>query len=165
MVLASVDEWTITYKNGLSYSWGRKGQELELNTLPYQGSISLILWILSNGLYFWTIIQNYVNSDIFTQFLSYFEVWMSKQATILGKRVLWLLDNCSSHRSKDALLIMKNSNIDYLFIPCLQSSTCRSRTCIQYTKKEDKQIKFRQNYQAKINWRVWLRIYRDQEFQ
>ena len=116
MVLASVDEWTITYKNGLSYSWRIKGQELELNTLPYQGSISLILWILSNGLYFWTIIQNYVNSDIFTQFLSYFEVWMSKQATILGKRVLWLLDNCSSHRSKDALLIMKNSNIDYLFI-------------------------------------------------
>ena len=69
IIIGNVDEWLVNYKSGDCYSWWKRGAGVELRTLPFKGSISVILWIFSNGTYFWSIIQNTVNSLIFCQYL------------------------------------------------------------------------------------------------
>ena len=72
-VLASIDKWIISNKTGTLLFLGKRGRSFELKTLPFQGSISIILWILSNGWYFCKIVQNNINRDIFLQFWNHFE--------------------------------------------------------------------------------------------
>ena len=117
IILANVDEWTIEYKSGECYSWCKRGQQSEFRTLHYQGSTSLIFWILSNGHYFWTITKNYINGSIFVQFLKHFEILYHKEKSISMKRMILWLDNCSSHRSQHSVKFMEKLKINFMFIP------------------------------------------------
>ena len=71
MIVANVDEWLVYFKSGDWYSWWKRGKSVELKLLPFNGLISIIFRIFSNGAYFWSIIQNTVNSSIFCQYLKW----------------------------------------------------------------------------------------------
>ena len=100
MIVANVDEWLVNYKSGDWYSWWKRGTSVELKFLPFKGLISIIFWIFSNGAYFWSIIQNTVNSSIFCQYLKMINDLIDRQAIFESKRIVLILDNWSSH-SKD----------------------------------------------------------------
>ena len=117
MIIGNIDECWVNYKSGDSYSWGRRGSNIELNTLPFKGSISIILCIFSNGAYFWSILQNTVNSPIFFQYMTIVEDWISKTPIFQDKKIVLLLDNWQRHRAKRAVIHMKYSKINYLFLP------------------------------------------------
>ena len=117
MVIANIDEWSVNYQWGDSYSWWRKGSNIELRALPFKGSISIVLWIFSNGTYFWSAIQKTVNSSIFCQFLKMIEDWTTKNSIFDGKTIIAMLDNWPSHRAQATNKIMKASKLNYLFLP------------------------------------------------
>ena len=117
MIIGNVDEWWVNYKSGDSYSWCKRGSNIELKTLPFKGSISIILCIFSNGAYFWSMVQNTVNSSIFYQYMIIIEDWISRTPTFRDKKIVFLLDNWPSHRSKLTALHIKESKMSYLFLP------------------------------------------------
>ena len=117
MIIGNVDEWWVNYKSGDSYSWCRWGSSIELKTLPFKGSISIIFCIFSNGLYFWSIIQNTVNSSIFYQYMIIIEDWNKKTSIFRDKKVVILLDNLPNHRAKLAAKHIKVSKMNYLYLP------------------------------------------------
>ena len=51
------------------------------------------------------------------QFLKHFEIWYHKEKSISMKRMILLLDNCSSHRSQHSVKFMEKSKINFMFIP------------------------------------------------
>ena len=61
--------------------------------------------------------KNYVNSGIFIQFLKHFEAWCFNDKSICKRKVMLLLDNCSSHRSQITAKFIEKSKINFLFIP------------------------------------------------
>ena len=95
IILENVDEWTIEYKSGECYSWCKRGQQSEFRALPYQGSTSLIFWILSNGYYFWTITKNYINGNIFVQFLNTLRFGITKKNQLVWKE--WFFYKIIAH--------------------------------------------------------------------
>ena len=117
VVIANIDEWSVNYQSGDSYSWWRKGTNKELRALPFKGSISIILWIFSNGAYFWSAIQRTVNSSVFCQFLKMVEDWTTKTRIFEGKMIITILDNWPSHRARATVKVMKKSTLNYLFLP------------------------------------------------
>ena len=114
--LASVEEWTVTFKTSENYSWTKREQIPELKFLNYYGSISLILLILSYGMYFSSIVQHLVNSEMFLKYLNYLEKWYSSEQSWKDKRLVCMMDNCSSHSSGQILSKIKFSVICYIFI-------------------------------------------------
>ena len=96
---------------------GRKCTNIELRSLPFKGSISIILWIFSNGAYFWSKIKRTVNSLIFCQYLEMIEDWTTTNSIFEGKTIIAMLDNWPSHRANATGQIMKKSKLNYLFLP------------------------------------------------
>ena len=117
IVIANVDEWSMNYKSSDCYSWRKRRSNGDLRALPFKGSISIILWIFSNGTYFLAIIQNTVNSSILCQYLQIIEDWINKTLAFKDKRIVFLLDNWPIHRSKQAANTMKRSKMDFMFLP------------------------------------------------
>ena len=58
-----------------------------------------------------------MNSEIFIQFLKHFEAWCFNDKSICKKKVMFLLDNCSSHRSPITAKFIEKFKINVLFIP------------------------------------------------
>ena len=112
-----VDEWLVNYKSGDCYSWWKRGTSIELRSLPFKRSISIIQWIFSNRAYFWSIIQNTINSSIFYQYLKMVNDWIERQSLFENRRVILILDNWLSHRAKTTKHVMKISKINHLFLP------------------------------------------------
>ena len=124
---------------GRLYSWVPKGSDAELKTLPFVGSKSMILWILSNGYYFWSIIEGNINQNIFCQFIQHLEKFLINQKFGESKKIIFLIDNWTSHRGRKAQLAMKNSTQKYIFLPryspqlapvelafnCIKSTICK----------------------------------------
>ena len=95
----------------------KKRTDRRTKSLNYEGSISLILWIFSKGMYFASIVQHYNNSKIFLQYLNYLEKWYSSEQSWKDKRLICMMDNCSSHSSGQILSKTKFLVICYIFIP------------------------------------------------
>ena len=116
IVIANIDEWIVNYKSGDSYSWGKRGISTELKSLPFEGSMSILLWIFSTGAYFWSIIQSRVNSSIFSQYLKMMSDWINNKKVFEERRIVYILDNCPSHRANATKQVMKALNLNYLFL-------------------------------------------------
>ena len=65
VIIANIDECDLNHKIGRLYSWVPKGSEAELKTLPFVDSKSMILWMLSNDYYFWSIVESNINKASF----------------------------------------------------------------------------------------------------
>ena len=82
-LIANVDESTISRHSQLFYSWSQKGQPQEFKNTLFTGSINLVLTILSNGAWFFLLINQTMNSERFLSNIQSFKEWMLK-ITILG---------------------------------------------------------------------------------
>ena len=61
VIIENIYEYVLNHKIGKLYSLISKGSDSDLKTLLFVGSKSMILWILSNGYYFWSIVESNIN--------------------------------------------------------------------------------------------------------
>ena len=62
-------------------------------------------------MYFASIVQHYVNNEIFLQYLNFLEKWYSSEQSFKDKRLICMMDNYSSHSSGQILSKIKFSVI------------------------------------------------------
>ena len=77
-LILNIDEWIISRTTKNNYSWSIKGQNKEINNSPFTRSLSIILAILSNGLWFLLATDSTINSIIFSHFIKKLEFWIWK---------------------------------------------------------------------------------------
>ena len=95
----------------------KRGASGEVQNKNISGSISLVMAILNNGSWFWSIIESTINTNIFTSFINCLKVWIDKNEGFGKSNILLLLDNCPLHRSKIALNSLNGSGIHVIFLP------------------------------------------------
>ena len=117
ILIGNVVEWILNYKTGQAYSWSKKNFNSEFKSLPFADSLSVILWVFSNGTYFWTFIQHTINSHIFKSFAGFMDQWILSRNLFGYEKVYCWLDNCSSHKSKIVSGVIKSAKIKYVYLP------------------------------------------------
>ena len=135
-LIINIDEWTISRSTKINYSWSIKGGNKEVKNSPFIGSLSIILAILSNGKWFLLATDNTINSNIFCHFIKKLEYWVFKNNIFGFEKALWILDNCSSHKSKFAYKILKNTNFRIHFLPVYSPDLAPVEMCFAYLKRK-----------------------------
>ena len=72
-LVINVDESTINRSCKLNYSWSKKGQTSEFKNTIFQGSLSVILAVFSDGNWLMGVKRNIINLDVFIQFMTNLE--------------------------------------------------------------------------------------------
>ena len=111
------DEWSINRNTKYNYSWSRIGINKEFKNSPLTGSISLIISIFSNGLWYAILTNSTANSEIFTYYLIKMNDWINKNKLFGYSKVIILLDNWPYHKSKRTIDKLKNINLNVIFLP------------------------------------------------
>ena len=116
-LIINVDESTFSRTSKINYSWSKAGRCSEVKNASFSGSTSMILAILSNGLWMCLLTPRTVNSEIFVAFVSKLRRWVDKGGQFGYSKVILLLDNCPSHQSSKSKL--KLTELGYLiaFLP------------------------------------------------
>ena len=99
-LICNIDEWTITRTTKVNYSWSLRGMNKEIKNSPFARSIYLILAILSNGWWFLLVWHHTINSTIFAHFLYKLNSWINQNEMFGWNELVYIMDNCSSHKSK-----------------------------------------------------------------
>ena len=115
--IVSIDETSLARSVNNSLSWIPKGFDREVFSIKFIGSISLIMAITSSGQYLAAPIFCRVTSDHFLEFVRAMEMWLENAVSVELSKVVVLLDNCSTHRSRLCLEHLKNSPVTYMFFP------------------------------------------------
>ena len=68
-LLANTDETAIGRDSQISYSWSPKGVPSEFKNQPFVGSLNMVFTILSNGAWFWLMLNQTTNSEIFSEYI------------------------------------------------------------------------------------------------
>ena len=116
-LLINIDEWTISNKTKLNYSWSQKGKSWEVQNSNFSSSWSIIMAILNTGQWYCLILWSTVNSEIFSTFISYLNKWILGNNMFGKKNVSIILDNCSSHRSSASKNTIISNNITIIYLP------------------------------------------------
>ena len=116
-LLINIDEWIISNKTRLNYSWSRRGESCEVQNNNFSGSISIIMAILSTRQWYWLVLQGTVDSDIFSLFITYLNKWLIENNMFGKKDASIILDNWSSHRSKNSKKTMINNKMNIIYLP------------------------------------------------
>ena len=116
-LLINIEEWVISNKSKLNYSWSKRGESWEVQNKNFSNSISLIMAILNTGQWYWWALIRTVNSEIFQLFINYLHNWLVDN-NMFGKiDISIILDNWSSHRSNNSIKTMKRSNMNIVYLP------------------------------------------------
>ena len=75
-LIINVDESTISRTCKLCYSWSKKGKTSEFKNTIFQGSLSMILAVTSQGNWLMGAKRDTISSDSFIQFLVNLEKWV-----------------------------------------------------------------------------------------
>ena len=78
-VIMNVDECSINYKTKSNYSWTPKYEWKDFQNASFCDSISVILWVMSNGDWGCSIIKHTINSEIFSIFLKHLKGWVMRK--------------------------------------------------------------------------------------
>ena len=116
-LLFNIDEWVISNKSKLNYSWSKRGENLEVQNKNFSNSISLIMAILNTGQWYWWVLVGTVNSGNFQLFINYLHNWLVDNNMFGKKDVSIILDNWSSHRSNSSIKTIKRSNMNIVYLP------------------------------------------------
>ena len=116
-LLANIDETTIGRDSQIPYSWSPKGIPSEFKNQPFVGSVSIVLTILSNGAWYWLLLNQAMNSEIFSEYISRFNSWIKENNMFGFKNLIIMLDNWSSHRSKNNLKLLETLGHQVAFLP------------------------------------------------
>ena len=113
----SIDECTISRSTKYNYSWSIKGINKEIKNSPFSGSINIILAIMSNGCWFLLATNKTINSDVFWHFIQKLNFWINDQNKFGYDEIIWIMDNCPSHKSKITYSILSQTNFQIRYIP------------------------------------------------
>ena len=70
LIVANIDETIFWRDSQIPYSWSPKGISSEFKNQPFVGSVNMVLTILSNGAWFWLLLNQTMNFEIFSDFIS-----------------------------------------------------------------------------------------------
>ena len=116
-MIVNVDETSLSRSISNSRWWIPRGWNREVYTIKFSGSVSLIMAVTSSGHYLAVLIVERVCSNHFLEFIESMEGWLNKTLRMESAKVIILLDNCSTHRSKEWREYMMKSQATYMFIP------------------------------------------------
>ena len=117
ILIANWDEWSINKNTKLNYSWSRIGGNQEVKNASLVGSISVIMTIFSNGVWFVMLTNNTTNSYIFTHYLDKMNNWINNNNMFGYSSIYLMMDNWPYHKSKETTERLKNLNIKTIFLP------------------------------------------------
>ena len=113
----NIDECTFSWTTKINYSWSLKGWNKKIKNSPFIGNLYMILVIFSNGWWFWLNSKSTINSEIFIYFIKTLNSWICSQKQFGFKMLLYILDNCPSHKSKATIKIFTKLNLKIKFLP------------------------------------------------
>ena len=111
------DEWSINRNTKSNYSWSLVGINKEFKNSALTGSISLIMSIFSNEVWFVMLSNSTTNSEIFTHYLIKMNDWINKNNMFGYSKAFILLDNWPYHKSKRTLDKLKRIKMNLMFLP------------------------------------------------
>ena len=98
-LMINIDESSFNREVKTQYSWGIKGNPVEVKNQSFTGSMSWILAIWSNGSWIWFLSNNSIDSDRFIWFIKIMNKWLNSHNNFGYDNINLLLDNCSFHKS------------------------------------------------------------------
>ena len=116
-LIANIDESTINRNSKNLYSWSKKGAPSEFRTMPFVGSVNLVLTIFSNGSWFWLISNKTMNSIRFSEYIKKLNEWILSISKFENKEIILMLDNWSVHRSKENQKLYEHLGHQVVFYP------------------------------------------------
>ena len=138
ILIANIDESTIGRNSQITYSWSERGTPSEFKNQPFTGSLNIVLTILSNGAWFWMLINKTINSEGFSEYASRFNDWIIENGTFGYRKVVLMLDNCSRHRSGDCMRLFKSLKHQIVFIPAYSPQFAPVEMCFNIVKQRMK---------------------------
>ena len=119
----------------ISYSWSPKGVPSEFKNQPFVGSLNMVFTILSNGAWFWLMLNQTTNSEIFSEYICKFNDWINENNYFGFKNLIIMLDNWSIHRSWNNLRLMKTMEHQIVFIPAYSPQFAPIEMWFNYVKQ------------------------------
>ena len=117
LLLVNVDESSFSRSMKLNYSWIEKGEDNTITNIGFSSSISMWTAITSNGAVFSTVWHGSINSTIFMSFMTKLKEFINKSLNVSLSKTLVILDNASTHKSKDLREFYINEGFNVAFIP------------------------------------------------
>ena len=133
-LILNIDEWVISRTTKNNYSWSIKGQNKEINNSPFTGSLSIILAIFSNGLWFLLATDSAINSTIFSHFIKKLEFWVFSNKNFGYENALIIMDNFPSHKSNLTLSTLKKTKFKVSFLPTYSPDLAPVEMCFSHLK-------------------------------
>ena len=116
-LICNIDEWVISRSTKINYSWSIKGMNKEIKNSPFTGSMNIILSILSNGFWYLLITDKTINSNIFIHYVKKLNFWIQTNKSFGYSKVILLIDNWPSHKSKITSEFLNTIELNTCFIP------------------------------------------------
>ena len=88
-LVINIDESVVSRNTKINYAWSMRGQPKEYKNFSFQGSISVIMAILSNEWWMTMLIKTSVDSEIFWYFIDHLQNWIEKNEQF-GFQKCWL---------------------------------------------------------------------------
>ena len=113
----NVNESSFSRSMKLNYSLIEKGEDKTITNIGFSSSISMWTAITSNGTVFSTVWHGSINSTIFMSFITKLKEFINKSLNVSLSKTLVILDNASTHKSKDLREFYINEGFNVAYIP------------------------------------------------
>ena len=97
-----------------------------------------MLIILSNGAWFWMLINKTINSEGLSEYVSRFNDWIIENGTFGYRKVVLMLDDCLSHKSEDCMRLFKSLKHQIVFIPAYSPQFAPEEICFNIVRQKKK---------------------------
>ena len=136
ILIWNIDEWTISRNTKVNYSWSIKGINKEVKNIPFSGNLYLILAVLSNGKWFLLSSKNTIESLTFCHFIKKLNNWIYSSKKSEYDSILLIMDNWSSHKSKNTINTLKQTDFKVNFLPIYSPDLSPVEMCFAYIKQQ-----------------------------
>jgi transposase len=116
-MLVNVDEATFSRNTKAHYSWLKRGKSCFISNISLKGSISIISWIMTNGVSLSASVSGRINSKVFAEYLDKLFKYVETICQIPIRRIWLILDNCAVHRSKKIKEVLREKECHVWFLP------------------------------------------------
>ena len=116
-LIINVDEVQFSNKTKSNYTWARRGKTAIAQNIIFSGSISLITAVTSSGEWFRSHLKTNNNSDWFTSFMKKILTWIQFDLNRSLEKTIFLMDNCSIHKSKKTIEFLSKWRALIVFVP------------------------------------------------
>ena len=99
-LLFNIDEASINRNTKLLYSWKFKGIPTEIRNTWFNGSVTMIIVICSDGSWINFMINETIGSSSFGWFLKIMYYWLQSNKLFNYSKEMIILDNCGVHKSR-----------------------------------------------------------------